>query len=241
LVQVQRNLPLGPGIAYRAIAASDRMDGTITASSRTGTGELEAARTNGTSAVRAGMRGAVGWIRNRFLLTRTIDDAFAVVTVGRFAGVRVLADNQPVGVADQHGVAIVPRLRSFQSNRISVDPRDLPLDAFVEALEIVVRPARRAGIRVDFPIAEANGVLVRLANASGGAVPVGATVIVEGGSAEFPVAREGAVYLTGLQAGRVELNAQWPGGSCSATLRVTKEDLRAGVEMSAKCLKERKP
>jgi outer membrane usher protein len=119
-----------------------------------------------------------------------------------------------------------------------VDPRDLPLNAAVEALEVIVRPARRTGVRVEFPISEANGLLVRLADSLGTPVPMGATVTIDGGYDQFPVALRGAVYLTGLEPGTVTLRVKLPEGTCVARLRIEVEDLRAGGEAAAVCEKE---
>jgi outer membrane usher protein len=240
-LQLQRNLPVGPGEGFRATAGNERQEASATLRTQMATYQLEGARTGGASAVRAGVQGAVAWVRGKVLATRSIDDAFAIVKVGHFAGVHVLADNQPVAVTDSHGVAIVPHLRSFQPNRISVDARDLPIDASVDALEIVVRPTRRVGIRVEFPIAESNGLLVRLTDESGAPVPMGAMVTPDGSHTQFPVALRGAVYLTGLEPGAILLRVAWEQASCVARFRVTADDLKSESETNAVCVKERTP
>ncbi len=52
-----------------------------------------------------------------------VDEAFAVVQVGRNAGVEVFRENQSVGRTDAGGRLFVNHLRAYESNGLSVDPR----------------------------------------------------------------------------------------------------------------------
>ncbi len=237
-VRLQRNLPLGTGMGYEVAAGNDRQEAELDLRNRYGTYEVDAGHGEGSGAFRAGVQGAVALLGGKLIETRSIDDGFAVVKVGHFKGVHVLADNQPVAVTDGNGEAVVPRLLSFQPNRISIDANDLPMDAAVGEVELIVRPGRRRGVRVAFPVSDARGILVFLSDEKGAAVPSGAVARLKGAEENFPVAMEGAVYVTGIAGGPARLEVRWAAGRCVALFRIEKEKLAAGAEIHAVCARD---
>jgi outer membrane usher protein len=150
-----------------------------------------------------------------------VDDAFAVVQVGRNPGVEVFRENQPVGRTDAGGRLFVNHLRAYESNGLSVDPAALPLDAALETTTKVVAPRRGGGAAVKFGVVEERSALVTVMTASGAAPPAGAEVRL--GDRVFPMGYGGEVYLRGLDPGRNLLKIIWRERACDVFVTVPDE------------------
>ena len=137
---LQRSLPVGEGWAYGVRVRDEDLYGNLGLRTGVGTYALEAARVaNGDTSTRLSAAGGVGIIGGHAFLSREITDAFGVVRVADYPNVRVLQDNQVVGRTDGEGYAVLPRMRAYDRNPVSVDPRDLPLDASIGALTDFVK------------------------------------------------------------------------------------------------------
>jgi outer membrane usher protein len=211
---LQRSLPLGEGYGYRIVGHAD---GDIQASgtwqNNIGTYTLNAARFQGTTAGQVNILGGIGVVGDHPFLSRQIDDSFGVVRVADYSGVTVLQDNQPVGRTDADGYAVLPQLRAFDINRVSIDLHDLPLDAQLDKLKIESVPYYRSGLLFDFPVRRSHGATLHIRLDDGGPMPSGAIVRVVGRDEDFPVALEGEAYVTGLEQ-QNRLRASWKGLSC---------------------------
>lgn len=91
------------------------------------------------------MDGGVTFMGTSAFASRRIDQSIAVVRLPDYPDVRVLADNQLAGHTDSKGNALIPRLRAYDANVISVDQRELPLDAATGSLSVVAVPFYRSG------------------------------------------------------------------------------------------------
>ena len=219
-LQFQHNLPAGSGAGYRVqagLSANDPDLAEVTMQNNVGTYMLGAAQNRGKLAYRASVRGGVAMLANKMFFSRHIDDSFAVVRVPGFPGVRVYADNQPVAVTDEAGYAMVPQLRSYQRNPIRIEQADLPLGAQIHGLQLDAVPYYRSAVTLTFPVSSTRGAIVTIKLTDGSFLPPGATVLVEGNPATFPVGYNGETYLTGLQATN-KLHASWRGQSCDMTV-----------------------
>jgi outer membrane usher protein len=151
-----------------------------------------------------------------------IDDAFAVAKVG-VPGVDVLFENRVVARTDASGSALIPTLRSYQANRISIDPRDLPVDASSETTVELRAPSDRAGVIVDFGVRSmSNAAIVILQDAAGRPLRVGATGALQPGlrgtsaaAPEFTVGYDGRAFIENLSADN-EVVVRLEAGSCHA-------------------------
>ena len=124
-----------------------------------------------------------------------IPDAFAMVDAGA-PNVTVLEDNRTVGQTGASGRLLVPGLRSFQDNRIGIDPTTLPLSAQTGATEMNLRPRPRSGVVADFRVrTEAHDAEVLFIDAAGKPLPVGSRIEGPGGGV---VGYDGRAYLTDL-------------------------------------------
>lgn len=145
-----------------------------------------------------------------------IDDAFAVVDVGA-PDVDVQFQNRPAGKTNAKGRILVPDLKSYQPNSVSIDPSKLPVNADVPATKEVVVPADRSGVVVSFEVSEAPAAaLVGFEDPNGNPIPVGLTGTLEGSNEEFVIGYDGEAYVRGLQAENSATISFDDGNSCRA-------------------------
>ena len=149
---------------------------------------------------RLGARGSVASLDGGLFAATAINDSFAVVDTGGLAGVRVMQENRLVGRTGRSGRLLVPGLRSFDRNGLSIDPSDVPMDADLDTAEQVVRPPDRAGVVVRFRIATSQAALLTLVDERGAPLDLGSVATVRGSKLEFPVGYDGAAYVEGLAA-----------------------------------------
>ncbi|NNU82033.1 fimbrial biogenesis outer membrane usher protein [Halovulum dunhuangense] len=143
-----------------------------------------------------------------------ISDAFAVVDVG-VPGVEVMLHNQPVTRTGPLGRALVPDLRAYRVNRVSIDPASLPIDASIDATSFEVVPARKSGAALKFGSGSVPSALVVLRDPTGAFLSVGSIVRLEGGDDEFIVGFDGETWIEGLGAtNRIVVTT--PQGPCTA-------------------------
>lgn len=142
--------------------------------------------------------GAVVFAGRDVFLSPRINDAFAVVDAGA-PDVEVEYENRPVGRTNRRGKLLLPDLRSYEENRISIDPTNLPVDASVGETADVAVPADRSGAVVKFDVeTHAQAALVVLRDETGAFVETGSSGTLEGGSEEFVVGYDGQAYISGL-------------------------------------------
>jgi len=144
--------------------------------------------------------GAVATMGNGVFFSNRIDDAFAIVDAAA-PDVGVYHENRLIGRTDSSGRLLVPYLRSYQRNRLSIDTTNLPVNADAAATQEVVVPAYRNGVRVDFGVKPTvAGAIVILTGPDGKFAPVGAQGSLEGSNDRFVVGYDGRAYVTGLGA-----------------------------------------
>jgi outer membrane usher protein len=165
------------------------------------------------------LRGAITTMGGDVFFSDRIDDAFAVVDAG-VPGVEVLSENRPVGTTDSKGMLLVPTLRSYQQNKITVDPSNLPVDAELEKARDVVAPADRAGVLVSFKVrSDTASALVIFVRPDGSFVPAGSAGRIEGGD-EFVVGYDGQSFIRNLH------------GSNAATIEIANAACRASFNFA---------
>jgi outer membrane usher protein len=151
---------------------------------------------NGVQAT-AEVEGAVATLGGGVFFANRIDDAFAVVETG-VPGIPVFFENRPVGVTNSSGLALVTGLNSYQPNKVAIDTANLPVDADVSASEIVVAPADRSGVKIDFTVkTDAKPAVVVFQGADGQPLAAGAQGQIEGGES-FAVGYDGRAYIKNL-------------------------------------------
>ncbi|GAB3630569.1 fimbria/pilus outer membrane usher protein [Pandoraea terrae] len=222
LLQVQRNLPAGEGYGYRLQAAVNApQQASLYLQNRIATYTLEGAEFAGQSAARAGVSGGATVMGGSAFLSRHIDGSFGLVQLPNLPNVRIYADNQLVGRTDADGNALIPRLRPYEDNPIRIEERDLPWDTAIDSLSANAVPYYRSGIVIRPPVRQSYGAMMRIVTPDGKPLPPGAQVHIAGQTVAFPVALEGALFLTGLDSTN-RLYAEWDKHSCQAALNLTK-------------------
>ena len=227
--QVQENLPAGTGSGYR-VSAEMGPEAVNQAEydyqSNVGTYRVGAMNGAGQTTYQGEASGALAFIGGSVSATRQITSSFGLVQVPGVPDVTVYADNQPVAVTDKNGDALVPMLRPYENNPISLDAATLPLAAQVNTLTAIAVPRYGSGVVVKFPVTSGRGATFTIKLADGQPLPAGATVRIVGQQQYFPVGLNGEVYLTGLEAHNV-IAASWDHHSCrlNVNMRQTQDPL----------------
>jgi outer membrane usher protein len=209
---VQQNLPAGSGTGYSlSLSSTDDAQASVSYQGRAGQAGVDYSRRDGLDGWRLSTLGGLTLTAAGVLPTRWLDQSFAVVEVADYADLTVYVENQPIGRTDHKGRVVLDRLRPYDTNQVSLDPAELPLDASLANPAVLLTPAYRSGAVVRFPITRATAATMRLVQESGEPVPAGARVHTPGG--DTAVALDGLIFLTDA-AGYNEASASWPGNRC---------------------------
>jgi outer membrane usher protein len=174
----------------RAAAVSYRSD--------FGRAEVGVQQVAGTTQATAQFDGAVAFVDGNTFFTNRIDDAFVVVDAGT-PNVDVFYENRPIGTTGSSGVMLVPYLRAYQKNQVSIDPKNLAVDADVPSTRAAVVPADRGAVVVKFGVSEnARNAVVVLKDGDGKDIPAGSSAHLAEGE-DAVVGYGGEVYLKGLK------------------------------------------
>ncbi len=215
-LEARRNLPVGPGYGYNlSLNKSERtyVNAGAIAQNDYGTASV-AVRTSDTgSEWQLGTSGAVATLGGMTRVTRQIRDAFAVVDVGDYEGVRVYAENQMVGRTNADGQVFIPGLRPYERNQISIEVDDLPLSARIGDLKSDTSPYLRSGVVVEFEVVEARDAIIHVMLPDGSPVRQGAVGRVWGQKDWSPVGTDGRLYLFGLEQPS-QVTVRWNGSVC---------------------------
>lgn len=185
---------------------------------------IAGARFAGASALRLSARGAFVTAGGAAALARPVTDGFAIIDVGGEENVGIYQDGRLAGHTDAGGQFVLTSLRAYDENRLSFDPRDLPLRASFGAAEQTLVPRYRAGYRIAFKAEENSGAVLRLLDEEGKPFPEGALIRLQGREAALPVGAGGKVYLTSLPPGPA-LHFQTGEGVCAVRLPVQEAPL----------------
>jgi outer membrane usher protein len=217
-LQAQRSLPSADGYGYRFQAGRNvPQQAALLLQNRIGTYTLEAANFQGQSSARIGVSGGVAVLGGSAFLSRRIIDSFGLVQIPGMDNVRVYVDNQLAAQTDRDGNALLPRLRPYDNNPVRVEHMDLRMDTQIRSLTMNPVPYARSGVVIRFPIERSYGALMRLVSEDGKPLPAGSVVELEGQDTQFPVAMDGAVYITGLKAVN-RLRTSWAGKYCALSV-----------------------
>ncbi len=161
--------------------------------------------------MQAEARGALSFADGGLFASNWINDSFAVVDTNGVEGIRVLQENREVDRTDSAGRVLVPDLRSFEINRISIDPTDAPVDVTVPFARREVRPQDRSGVIIKFPLKTSRGALLRLTDETGKPIAVGSAATLRATGVASPVGYAGEAYLVDLQP-RNQVDVEKPDG-----------------------------
>jgi outer membrane usher protein len=218
---LQHNLPPGEGYGYRLQGSSSgNKEASYSYQNNVGTYVIDAAQNQNEVITRLNVSGGIAILGGDPFLSRRIDQSFAVVRIPDYPNVRVLADNQLAGQTNSNGNALIPRLRAYDNNLISLNQLDLPLDAEITTLQLNAVPSYRSGIEVKFPIKHSRGATLTIQLENGKPLPLGAEVQEVGKEEINMVGYDGEVYIVGLAASTM-LKATWNNHACTFTVSFT--------------------
>lgn len=217
-----QSAPAGVGQGWR-VSASTRGNYDLWLQQRLPAADLEvrAARNDGASGQSLQARGSVALLGGALRASRTIDRSFAVVDIAGIPDVPVYLENQLVAHTDDRGQALLPSLLSYDVNRITIEPQDLPLNTAIGSREMEIRPAFRSGVLARFPVERTFPATFRLVQESGEPVPAGSRVTLNG--AESITGLQGATYVTALDRPYAGF-AEWQGGRCEFQVQPQVDD-----------------
>lgn len=174
---------------------------------------------NRTTQAYAQMDGSIAIAGGDIFVGNRIDDAFAIVDAGA-PGVEISLENRPIGQTNRRGKILLPNLRSYDVNTITLDPSNLPIDARVDRTKQTVIAAERGGAVVNFKVeTEGRVALVTLKNANGEFVEAGSTGIIDGDEdRSFVVGYDGQAYLDHVAEKHRLLITQPIMGDCEAQI-----------------------
>ncbi len=194
-------------------------DRSVAGSYRSSVGTVQAGVEQSQSKVVTGaaqVDGSVAVMGGGVFAGNRIDDAFAVVDTGT-ADVPVFYENRPVGKTDASGKLLVPNLRAYGSNKVSVDPKDLGVNDEIDTTEEVVAPADRSGVLVTFKTkTNVQEAVVVLVGDDGKPLPVGSHGKLDGADADFVVGYDGRAFVQGLKGGNA-VTVSLEKGECHAS------------------------
>jgi outer membrane usher protein len=156
-------------------------------------------RTSGTAQI----DGSVAALGGGVFFGNRILDSFAVVDAG-VPGVGVSQDNRPIGETNPWGKYLVADLRSYQSNKIGIDPTSLPMTGEADVTQKIVTPSGHSGVYVNFGVKkDVRGALIVLTGADGLPLPAGSKGRLEGSDETFVVGYDGEAYVKQLSASNI--------------------------------------
>ena len=159
---------------------------------------IDAVTTAQQSTVRVGANGGFLFADGKLFASRRLDESFAVAEVPGYSDIGIGVGSNVLSHTDKDGVALVPRLLPYNNNAVRIDPKELPVSAEIDTIEINAVPAYRSGVLVKFPVRGGRGALLKIVLDDGDIAPAGAIVRIEGDKEDFYVARRGEAYVTGL-------------------------------------------
>lgn len=162
----------------------------------------------------AGANGGLVLMSGDLFASRSVNDAFAVVSTGDIAGVPVKLENRLIGTTNDNGLLLVTPLNAWQRNRLAIDPMDLPANMRLGQVEMFAVPSDRAGTEVEFDVQPVRAAVVVLHDAAGTPLVAGSSAALRGKPASMTfVGYDGEVYLDALDSHNT-LQVSTAGGTC---------------------------
>ena len=155
---------------------------------------------------------------------RQINDGFAVVSSDGVPGVPVSLQNNVVGTTNDSGLLLVTPVNSYQNNKISIDPMNLPADLRIGHTDATATPTDRAGTVVKFDIKPVRAASIILVDGAGNPLALGSRVQLHGHAGEPAlIGFDGAVYLDTLDLHN-ELDVDTANGACHVSFEYPKRN-----------------
>ena len=160
----------------------------------------EVERSDRDMAYRATARGALSTLDGRVFASNTVYDSFAVVDTDGLPGVTVLQENRPLGKTDADGLLFIEGLRAYESNNLSIDAGDVPMDVSLSNAILEVRPSDRSGVIARFPIHHSRSATLILLDEQHRPVLLGSQAVLSSSGEAGVVGYDGMTFFNNLKA-----------------------------------------
>ena len=213
----------GSGVGWRANVSQgeqDRYGAGAGYRGRYATVEADVDRFDDYSQASVSVRGSLVAMAGHVFAANSIYDSFAVVDT-QVPSVEVLHENRPVGRSNDAAKLLIPNLSAYDTNRLQIDPTELPVDVEIGKIEEIALPVEKSGVLVQFPVKQVNAANVQLVLADGKNAPIGADVHLNGVKAPNVVGYDGLVYLRDMKQNN-EIELSWMNGGCKARVAYQK-------------------
>lgn len=201
-IRIRKSAPPAGGLGYAAQASSgthERMEAGIDYRTRIGDAAGIVSQVENRTAGRLTLRGGAAIVGGSWVVAPSITNSLAVVTVGDQPGVQVFQDRQLVGRTDKQGRIVLTRLRPFERNVLSFDPRDVSLDRSFGLTEAIVVPGLRTGHRIEFDVGRSSDVLAYIVTPDGAPISSSGKIANPDTGETYPIGQDGRVYIEGAR------------------------------------------
>ena len=169
------------------------------------------------SSMRLGISGSIVAAGGIVRPVRQLGEAFAIISVPGQVGIDVFLENQLVATTDQHGFAVIPRLRPYEANALELDTLKLALATEIKSPKRTVTPARRAGVIARFDVVTTQGAMVQFVAEDGTPLSAGAEVMI--GDSRFTVSGNGVAWIDMMDRNSgADAIVTWDAQSCRARI-----------------------
>ncbi len=157
IVQVYKNIPGGEGLAYRASYESldsgefrsEIINPSVQYNARYGiySADYSYQQTNyrDSHAYTISAAGAAVYAGGAFGFSRPVNDSFSIVKVDELKDVKVSLSNTEMGSTDSSGMLIIPEIRSYNYNQVTLDPSNVPMDYQLPNVSVNISPSQWSG------------------------------------------------------------------------------------------------
>jgi outer membrane usher protein len=157
---------------------------------------------------------------------RPINDSFALVRIPGVPDAPIYLNNQFVGLTDNEGRLVLPRMSAYVPNQVSVDVDALPPDAEITRDRETVVPPYRSGVVVGPAVRRTASALVKVVDPNGRIIGAGSSVSVEPDGSATSIAQGGAFFVR-AQPGPKRATITERGERCTIEFEVKPADVGA--------------
>lgn len=154
---------------------------------------LNAGRFGDAAQLSAGIRGGVVLTGSDARFARQTGTSAALVRTGSLAGTPIYQSNRKVGTTGDDGSALVANLRAFETNTLTINPDELPLDQVARLYRADFIP-RRGLVEVAFKIEQRQALAFTVYTPDGNPLETGSLVRLTGSQDACLVGFDGRVY-----------------------------------------------
>lgn len=184
-----------------------------------GNGYIVANKANSDIAGTAGFYGGIIAMDNNLFFTRSVYDAFAVVSTNGASNIPVYSENRFIGNTDKNGYTLVSNLVGYHKNNISIDLSEAELGDYSEEERKFVIPKSKAGITVNFPIKKIRAYTFNLVDDEGIPIKTGTVVSFKNNIPDSIVGYDGQVYVENAS-GKLEIIVAKKNKLCTASIDI---------------------